>query len=94
MDDKNMLDRIILNPKIMVGKPVIRDTRFLKRSASGILNSAEMIDSGTERAILRIRISLDQRNLCLRIINGSKIYSLQNTKKNPNRSKASMGCIR
>ena len=28
MDDKTMLDRIILNPKIMVGKPVIRGTRL------------------------------------------------------------------
>ena len=28
MDDKQMLDRIILNPKIMVGKPVIRGTRL------------------------------------------------------------------
>ena len=28
MDDKKMLDRIILNPKIMVGKPVIRGTRL------------------------------------------------------------------
>ena len=28
MDDKKMLDRIILNPKIMLGKPVIRGTRL------------------------------------------------------------------
>jgi uncharacterized protein (DUF433 family) len=28
MNDKKMLDRIILNPKIMVGKPVIRGTRL------------------------------------------------------------------
>ena len=28
MDDKKMLARIILNPKIMVGKPVIRGTRL------------------------------------------------------------------
>ena len=28
MDDKKMLDRIILNPNIMVGKPVIRGTRL------------------------------------------------------------------
>ena len=28
MDDKKILDRIILNPKIMVGKPVIRGTRL------------------------------------------------------------------
>ena len=28
MDDKKMLDRIILNPNVMVGKPVIRGTRL------------------------------------------------------------------
>ena len=28
MNDKKMLDRIILNPKVMVGKPVIRGTRL------------------------------------------------------------------
>lgn len=28
MDDKKLLDRIVLNPSIMVGKPVIRGTRL------------------------------------------------------------------
>lgn len=28
MDDKKLLERIILNPKIMAGKPVIRGTRI------------------------------------------------------------------
>jgi uncharacterized protein (DUF433 family) len=28
MDDKKLLERIILNPKIMAGKPVIRGTRL------------------------------------------------------------------
>jgi uncharacterized protein (DUF433 family) len=28
MDDKKLLDRIVLNPNIMVGKPVIRGTRL------------------------------------------------------------------
>jgi uncharacterized protein (DUF433 family) len=28
MKDKQLLDRIVLNPKVMVGKPVIRGTRL------------------------------------------------------------------
>ena len=28
MDDKQLLDRIVLNPSVMVGKPVIRGTRL------------------------------------------------------------------
>lgn len=28
MKDKDLLERIVLNPKIMVGKPVIRGTRL------------------------------------------------------------------
>jgi uncharacterized protein (DUF433 family) len=28
MDDQQLLDRIILNPKVMVGKPVIKGTRL------------------------------------------------------------------
>ena len=28
MNDKKLLDRIVLNPNIMVGKPVIRGTRL------------------------------------------------------------------
>ena len=28
MDDKKLLDRIVVNPNIMVGKPVIRGTRL------------------------------------------------------------------
>jgi hypothetical protein len=67
---------------------------ILEKERKRDLNSAETIDSGTARAILRIRVSLDQRNLCLKIINGLRIYSLQSTKKSPNRSKAYMGCIR
>ena len=28
MEDKKLLERIVLNPKVMVGKPVIRGTRL------------------------------------------------------------------
>jgi uncharacterized protein (DUF433 family) len=28
MEEKNLLERIVLNPKIMAGKPVIRGTRL------------------------------------------------------------------
>jgi uncharacterized protein (DUF433 family) len=28
MDDRELLERIVLNPKVMVGKPVIRGTRL------------------------------------------------------------------
>jgi mRNA interferase YafQ len=48
---------------------------------------------GTVRAILPIRVSLDQRNLCLKIINGLRIFSLQSTKKSPNPLKAWMECV-
>ena len=35
MNDENLLERIVINPKIMVGKPVIRGTRL---SVEFILN--------------------------------------------------------
>ena len=47
MDDKKMLDRIILNPKIMVGKPVIRGTRL---TVDFILNL--LAHGATEKEIL------------------------------------------
>jgi len=65
-----------------------------QRSATGDLNSAEAIGSGTARAILRIRASSDQRNLWTAIISGLKIYFTQITKKSPDRPRAWMGYIR
>jgi hypothetical protein len=73
---------------------VIGDKRYLKRSATGRLNSAEAIDSDTAPTILRIRASSDQRSLCLAITSGLSIYFTQSTKKSQNQLKAWMGYIR
>ena len=47
MKDEKLLERIILNPKIMVGKPVIRGTRL---TVDFILNL--LAHGATEREIL------------------------------------------
>ena len=59
-----------------------------------MLKSAPSIASDTVRAILRIRASSDQRSLWRNIASGLNIYFTQSKKKNPNRSRAWMGCIR
>ena len=47
MKDDQLLDRIVLNPKIMVGKPVIRGTRL---TVDFILNL--LAHGATEKEIL------------------------------------------
>ena len=47
MKDSQLLDRIVLNPKIMVGKPVIRGTRL---TVDFILNL--LAHGATEKEIL------------------------------------------
>lgn len=37
MDGENLLDRIVLDPKIMVGKPVVRGTRLTVEYILGLL---------------------------------------------------------
>ena len=37
MDDVKLLQRIVLNPKLMVGKPVIRGTRLTVQYILGLL---------------------------------------------------------
>jgi uncharacterized protein (DUF433 family) len=37
MSDQMLLERIVLNPKVMVGKPVIRETRLTVEFILGLL---------------------------------------------------------
>ncbi|MHB8120407.1 MAG: DUF433 domain-containing protein [Methanothrix sp.] len=37
MDNENLLERITINPKVMVGKPVIRGTRLTAEYILGLL---------------------------------------------------------
>ena len=45
MNDKLLLERITLNPKVMVGKPVIRGTRVLVSTILGALSGGDSIDA-------------------------------------------------
>ncbi len=44
MEKNELLKRIIMNPKVMVGKPVIRGTRLTVQSIVGLLASGMTID--------------------------------------------------
>ena len=44
MDDSKLLERIVINPKVMVGKPVIRGTRLTVQHILGLLASGMIID--------------------------------------------------
>ncbi len=48
MNDENLLERITLNPKVMVGKPVIRGTRLTVEFILNLLahgaTTAEILD--------------------------------------------------
>ena len=44
MDANKLLERIAVNPKVMVGKPVIRGTRLTVQHILGLLASGMMID--------------------------------------------------
>ncbi|MFQ6028643.1 MAG: DUF433 domain-containing protein [Dehalococcoidia bacterium] len=45
MDDNQLLERISVNPKVMVGKPVIRGTRLTVQYILGLLAHDETIES-------------------------------------------------
>ena len=44
MDANDLLERIVINPKVMVGKPVIRGTRLTVQHILGQLASGMSID--------------------------------------------------
>ena len=44
MENKKPLDRIVVDPKVMVGKPVIRGTRLTVQYVLGILAQGTPID--------------------------------------------------
>ena len=44
MDGSKLLERIAINPKVMVGKPVIRGTRLTVQHILGLLASGMIID--------------------------------------------------
>ena len=44
MDDSKLLERIALNPTVLVGKPVIRGTRLTVQRIVGLLASGMIID--------------------------------------------------
>ena len=44
MDDSKLLERIAINSKVMVGKPVIRGTRLTVQHILGLLASGMIID--------------------------------------------------
>ena len=59
MKDDQLLDRIVLNPKIMVGKPVIRGTRL---TVDFILNL--LAHGATEKEILHEYKGLTEDDIC------------------------------
>ena len=44
MDDSKLLERIVISPKVMVGKPAIRGTRLTVQHILGSLASGMIID--------------------------------------------------
>lgn len=44
MDKNDLLERIVINPKVMVGKPVIRGTRLTVQYILGLLAQGATID--------------------------------------------------
>ncbi len=44
MTEKQMLERIVINPKIMVGKPIIKDTRLTVEYILGLLAHGATFD--------------------------------------------------
>jgi uncharacterized protein (DUF433 family) len=47
MSDKELLDRIVIDPAVMVGKPVIRGTRLTVEFILGLLAHGQTIDQIT-----------------------------------------------
>ena len=74
-------------------KPRSLKIKLLQKSVKMNSKLAGSIDSDTVPAILRIRASLDQKNLWLKITSDLSIYFIQNTRKSQNRSKVWMVCI-
>ena len=44
MDESKLLERIVINLKVMVGKPVIRGTRLTVQHILGLLASGMIVD--------------------------------------------------
>ena len=44
MDKSKLLERVVINPKVMVGKPVIRGTRLTVQYILGLLAHGAMMD--------------------------------------------------
>ena len=44
MDGSKLLERIVINPKVMVGKPIIRGTRLTVQYILGLLARGATID--------------------------------------------------
>jgi uncharacterized protein (DUF433 family) len=44
MDESKLLERIVMNPKVMVGKPVIRGTRLTVQYILGLLAHGTTMD--------------------------------------------------
>lgn len=58
MNDKELLDRITLNPRVMVGKPVIRGTRI---SVEHVLNM--LAHGAKEEEVLREYAGLTREDI-------------------------------
>jgi len=48
MTERQLLERIVLNPKVMVGKPVIKGTRLTVEYILGLLAHGAAVDEITE----------------------------------------------
>jgi len=44
MDENKLLERIVMNPKVMLGKPIIRGTRLTVQYILGLLARGTTID--------------------------------------------------
>ena len=58
MSDQTLLEKIVLNPKVMVGKPVIRGTRLTVEFILGLL-----AHGATEQEILNEYSGLTQEDI-------------------------------
>lgn len=69
MTDQKLLERIVLDPKVMVGKPVIRGTRLTVDFILGLLAHGETVEeilreySGLEREDIQACLLFASRSL-------------------------------
>ncbi len=69
MTEKQMLERIVINPKLMVGKPVIRGTRLTVEYILGLLAQGATIEEildeyqGLEREDIRACLMFATKSL-------------------------------